>query len=166
MKKKSIVLILLLLLLTLFGCKSVQKQPDLKLAPTFSLKLLDGKTIRLQDLRGKVVVLNFWASWCPSCRQEAPALSNTYKAYKNKGVIFLGIGINDTEENLKAFVEEFKKTYPNGLDATRRIADAYGVTGVPETFIITKEGRIARKWIGPITESQLSAFIEEALELE
>lgn len=164
MKKKSILLILLLLLLALLGCQSVQKQPGLKLAPTFSLKLLDGKTVRLQDLRGKVVVLNFWASWCPSCRQEAPALENTYRAYKDKGVIFLGIGINDTEENLKAFVEEFKKTYPNGLDATRRIADAYGVTGVPETFIITKDGQIARKFIGPITESQLSALIEEALE--
>ncbi len=132
-------------------------------APDFTFTLLDGKELTLSDLKGKAVVLNFWASWCPPCRAEARALERVWQAHKDRGVVFLGVDIQDTEQDARAFIKEFGITYPNGQDATTEIATSYGITGIPETFFITRDGKVARHWIGPIEEKQLAAFIEELL---
>ncbi len=121
-----------------------------KPAPDFSLTLFDGRTIRLSDFRGKVVFLNFWASWCPPCRAEARLLEQSWQRYKDQGVVFLGVDMQDTEEAARRFIQEFGITYLNGRDPKNRIAIDYGVYGIPETFFIDKEGRITYKHIGAL----------------
>jgi cytochrome c biogenesis protein CcmG/thiol:disulfide interchange protein DsbE len=121
-----------------------------KPAPEFTLTLFDGRTIRLSDFRGKVVFLNFWASWCPPCRAEARLLEESWQRYKDQGVVFLGVDIQDREEDARRFIQEFGITYLNGRDPKNRIAIDYGVYGIPETFFIDPEGRIAYKHIGAL----------------
>ena len=133
-------------------------------APGFTYALFDGTKVTLSGLRGKPVVLNFWASWCPPCREEAPTLEKGWEAYKGKGVQFLGVDIQDTEKDAQAFMKQFGITYPNGQDTTNGISANYGITGIPETFFINKDGKIVNHWIGPIEEKQLSSTIESMLQ--
>ncbi|MBI3397695.1 MAG: TlpA family protein disulfide reductase [Deltaproteobacteria bacterium] len=132
-------------------------------AAAFSLRLLDGKQFRLDDAKGRPVVINFWASWCHPCRQEAPALQKVYAIYKNKGVIFIGIAIQDTETKARAYIKEFDITFPAGVDNTGSIAEAYKVYGIPKTFTIDKDGRFAYIHMGEITEADLIKEIEKVL---
>ena len=123
-------------------------------ASDFQLELFSGKTIRLSDFKGKTpVVINFWASWCGPCRAEAPTLAKVSKTF-SKRVKFLGIVINDSQTNAEAFMKEFGIDYDNGLD-TSKIGDAYGITGIPETFWIDKNGQLVDHWIGAIEEANL-----------
>lgn len=138
-------------------------QPIGHAAPAFSLPLYDGKSLSLADLKGKPVVVNFWASWCDPCREEAPTLEWVWEQYKGKGVIFLGVDIWDSEPDARAFIKEFGLTYPNGADPGGAIANQYGVTGVPETYFIGKDGKVTRKFIGAVNERQMIASIEEIL---
>ncbi len=138
-------------------------------APDFTLTLYPGyraglpEQIRLSDLRGKVVVMNFWASWCVECYKEADALEAVYRKYKDRGVIFLGIDYLDTEAPALAYLKQYDVTYPNGLDVQQRIARAYRITGVPETFFIDRNGVVREVTIAPLTEAQLIAKIEALL---
>ena len=131
-------------------------------APDFSLQLFDGGQLALADFRDRVVVVNFWASWCEPCREEAPILEKVWREYQDQGVTLIGIAYKDTEGKARAFLDEFGLTYPNGLDPGNRIARSYRVQGVPETFFI-KDGEIADLYIGPLTEDQLVARIEKLL---
>lgn len=131
-------------------------------ASDFSVQLFSGGALRLADQRGKVVVVNFWASWCPPCREEAPVLERAWQAYKDKGIVLVGVDVWDTEADARAFMKEFGITYPNGPDPNGEIAIEYGLTGVPETWFIDREGRLVRRWTGALTDQQISAFIEEA----
>lgn len=133
-------------------------------APDFSLPLFDGGTFRLSEQRGQAVVLNYWASWCPPCREEARTLEAAWLAYRDKAVLLVGVDVWDTEADARAFLREFGVTYPNGPDRSGEILIDYGVTGIPETFFIDREGRLVRRWIGPLTERQIAAFIEELLQ--
>ncbi len=132
-------------------------------APDFTLKLFDGAEVSLSDLQGQIVVLNFWASWCPPCREEAPMLESVWQRYRGQGVTVIGVDYQDTEPPAQAFIEEFGITYPNGPDSRGRIAKSYGVQGVPETFVITHEGEIAEVFIGSPTEGQLATVLEQLL---
>ncbi len=132
-------------------------------APDFSLTAYDGQTYRLADLRGKVVVINFWASWCDPCKQEAPDLENTWRHYKDSGVLFLGIGYVDTETEAKAYLKEFNITYPNGPDLQTRISQAYRIRGVPETYFIDQAGRLVFAKIGPTTQAEMMGVIDPLL---
>ena len=134
-------------------------------APGFTLELFDGGMLSLSDLQGQIVVLSFWASWCPPCREEAPVLESVRQRYRGQGVAVIGVNYQDTEPPARAFIEEFGITYPNGPDPRSRIARAYGVQGVPETFVITQEGEIAKVFVGSPTEGQLNAVLEELLAL-
>lgn len=133
----------------------------LRRAPDFTLQLYDGETLRLADLRGKPVMVNFWASWCPPCRQEAPLLERTWRAYREQGVVFVGVNIWDREEDARRFLAEFDITFPTGSDPNGAVSIDYGLTGIPETYFVDRDGRVARKWIGPFTEPALRAFLDE-----
>lgn len=142
-------------------------------APDFTLTTFEGETYKLSELKGRPVVVNFWASWCIPCRDEAPALQRAWETYKDKGVLILGVDYVDTDADAKKFIAEFQQTYPNGPDIGTRISQAYKISGVPETYFIGKDGkllpgiddngRVKGNWIGPVPENVLIARIEEML---
>ena len=167
-RKPGLLLVFLpiLALMAVFGWKmfnDAQGQVSSGLAPDFSLALFDGDQLILSELRGQVVVVNFWASWCIPCREEAPILEQTWRRYGDRGVVFIGVAYLDTEKESRAFLEEFNVTYPNGPDLGTRIADDYRIKGVPETFFIARDGRVADLQIGPLTEARLVNAIETLL---
>ena len=132
-------------------------------APDFSLTSFEGETIQLSDYRGQVVVLNFWASWCPPCREEAPYLEETWRKYQDKGVVFIGVDYVDVEPEALAYIEEFNITYINGPDLRTAISQAYNIQGVPETFFIAKNGEIGHVHVGPLIPSDLEREIDKLL---
>jgi cytochrome c biogenesis protein CcmG/thiol:disulfide interchange protein DsbE len=144
--------------------RSNQTQPTTGPAPDFTLTTYDGQEIRLSDLRGQVVIVNFWASWCVPCRDEAPDLQRVHERYQDRGVTVVGIAYTDTEANARAFIEEFNMTYPTGPDLGTRISDRYNILGVPETFIIDQQGNVVKFIIAPTTERELSAIIDGLLQ--
>jgi cytochrome c biogenesis protein CcmG/thiol:disulfide interchange protein DsbE len=117
--------------------------------PDLSLQTFEGDSIRFSDLHGEVVVVNFWASWCKPCEQEAAELQQAYELYQDEGVVFLGVDYVDTETEAKAYLERFSITYPNGPDLGTRISQAFRIRGVPETYIIAPNGELAAFKIGP-----------------
>jgi cytochrome c biogenesis protein CcmG/thiol:disulfide interchange protein DsbE len=134
-----------------------------KQAPSFTLTLFDGGTLNPTDLVGKAVLLNFWASWCAPCRAEARALEETWQKYRDRGVVFLGVNIQDKEEDARAFVKEFGITYLNGQDSSGKIAIDYSVWGIPETFFLDPQGRITYKHAGELKGPIIEAKLDEAL---
>ncbi len=117
--------------------------------PDFTLTTFDGPQIKAADLRGRVVVVNFWASWCKPCEQEAAALEQAYQQFKDQGVVFLGVNYVDTEPEAKAYLARFGITYPNGPDLGTRISQAFRIRGVPETYVVDPNGDLASVKIGP-----------------
>lgn len=130
-------------------------------AADFSFTSLQGKPVKLGDFSGKPLVVNFWASWCPYCVQEAPDLQALYDKYRGQGLQVVGIAGSDTEEALKAKVKELKLTYPVGI--SEAAGSAYGVQGIPHTFFITKDGKIASEAVGLRPKDQLEAEIKKIL---
>lgn len=169
----ALLVIVALLALLAVGLRRAGGGPELgQPAPDFTLELYDGGELALSDLRGKVVVINFWASWCDSCRDEAPALERMWREYKDRGVMFIGVDYVDVESAARAYLAEFDITYPNGLDKGQRISRAYRIRGVPETFFVDKEGNIApivvngqlqTRKISPITEAELRSVLDRLL---
>jgi cytochrome c biogenesis protein CcmG/thiol:disulfide interchange protein DsbE len=129
--------------------------------PEVGLTAFDGSSMSLADQRGQVVVINFFASWCPPCREEAADVQQTWSEYRQRGVQFYGIAYKDAASAAQAFLDEFGVTYPSGIDPGSRMARAYGVTGVPETFVIDQQGQLVRHFPGPVTREQLSQELEK-----
>lgn len=140
-----------------------QTQPETGAAPDFTITTFEGQEITLSDLRGQVVILNFWASWCGPCRIEAPDLQRVYERYKDRGVEMIGIAYVDTEAKSLAFIAEFGLTYPNGPDLGTRISDRYNLQGVPETFVIDQNGDVAEFIYATTNERQLSEILDRLL---
>lgn len=132
-------------------------------APDFTLQLFDGRLLRLSALRGRVVVVNFWASWCTACKQESPILQWAWQTYGPRGMVLVGINVWDLRDDALAMIREIGKTYPNGPDPSGTILQDYGVTGIPETFFIDRAGRIVRKYLGPVTRELMATQIEVLL---
>ncbi len=136
-----------------------------KRAPDFSARSLDGsRTVRLADLRGQVVVLNFWSSWCAQCVVEHPALSRAWARFRDRGVVILGMDFDDAHGAATAFAGRLGIAYPVLSDPGDRTALAFGVAAPPETFLIGADGRIEAKWIGPVPYAELSAQLVSVLE--
>ena len=133
-------------------------------AAKFTLTSYAGEPMSLEAQRGKVVVLNFWASWCyPACYEEAPVLERGWRGYKDRGVVVLGVDIQDKAEAGKKFIDQFTLTFPNALDPNGRVSVDYGVYGVPETFFIDARGNIRAKHVGAVTEEVFRREVERLL---
>lgn len=133
-------------------------------APAFTLPLFDGAKLESVSLRGKILVVNFWASWCyPACYEEAPGLRRTWERYRGRGVVVIGVNIQDHAEPAREFLRRFGHTFPNGIDGTGRISIDFGVYGVPETFIVDRRGIIVGKYAGAVPEPWLAEHIERLL---
>ncbi len=150
--------------------KSQEVRPEAgEVAPDLDLQFFDGyewegrETATLEEMRGNVVILNFWASWCVECRIEAEDLEASWKKYEDDGVIYLGIAHVDVEPKSIEYLEEFSITYPNAPDLGGDGAAKYEITGVPETFIIDQEGIIQHVQLGPMSSAQLDAVIRSLI---
>ncbi|MFA5838098.1 MAG: TlpA disulfide reductase family protein [Bellilinea sp.] len=153
-----------LIALLAWGLVQAEKTPlEEGMAPDFTLTSFDGRTYTLSDLRGSVVIINFWASWCPPCREEAAYLERTWRKYKDKGVIFIGVDYADAEKPALAYIDEFDITYFNGPDLGTRISQSYNIKGVPETYYVAKDGTLRGNHIGPLFEPELDNRIDELL---
>lgn len=129
-------------------------------APAFTLPVVDGGSeVRLADLRGRVVVVNFWASWCVPCREEAQALEAVWQRYRAGGLSMVGVNIQDRRAAAREFLDATRPSYPNVVDATGATSIAYGIYGVPETFVIDRDGRIRARHVGAITAEALAAHL-------
>ena len=136
-----------------------------KAAPEFRLKSFDGGEVALADLKGKPVVLNFWASWCyPACYEEAPLLEATWKKYQGRGLMMVGVVSQDKDANALEFLQRFGFTFPNAPDPGSKVSIDYGVYGVPETFFIDRHGRIAYKHVGAVTPAIMEAQVQSLLQ--
>jgi cytochrome c biogenesis protein CcmG/thiol:disulfide interchange protein DsbE len=164
-----IVWALVLGLLTIVGLGLIRTQEGPigigKTVPNFTLTTFDGQQHNIEDYRGKVVLVNFWASWCKPCEQEAAELEQAYQNFKDRGVVFLGVDYVDTETEALSYLDRFKITYANGPDLGTRISQAFRIRGVPETYIVGRDGKIVGIKISPyLSLEEIETALLQALE--
>lgn len=159
-------LIALLIILGVALLRTQEGQPNPgQTAPTFTLTTFDGKDISLESLKGKVVLLNFWASWCITCKDEAAFLEQAWQQYSARGdVVFLGVAWTDTDSKAKDYIARYNISYQNGPDLGTRISQRYRITGVPETYIIGRDGVLADVHLVPfISKQEITSIIDPLL---
>ena len=150
--------IILTLVLLVTGCSAGSEPPDGKsptapvegtqvgnLAPDFQLQNLDGQAVSLSDFRGKPVLVNFWASWCPPCRSEMPYIQEIYEEWSDKGLLVLAINIGESSSKAEEFMQSYNLSFTVLLDTKQDVAQRYNITGIPTTFFIDKDGIIQEK---------------------
>jgi cytochrome c biogenesis protein CcmG/thiol:disulfide interchange protein DsbE len=147
--------------------KDARRIPDAlggSAAPDFALQALDdGRVIRMRELRGHVVVINFWASWCAECYVEHPDLLAAWRRYGDAGVVFLGVLYQDGEDGARDYVRQMGGDWPILVDPGSRVALDYGVAGVPETYVVGPDGIVATKRVGAVTGGFLTRWIDRLL---
>lgn len=167
---KFIVLIFILSLILImyygvFGQGSERKSPLINSpAPDFELSTFDGGYVSLSELKGDIIVLNFWASWCLPCRTEARILESASHRYRDIPVHIVGVNIWDEERSARDFINRYNMSFINGYDKNNRIQLDYGVGGVPETFFINSNGIIVEKFSGELTHNILDYFLGQTIE--
>ena len=144
-----------------FSSKSVSEKKEL--APNFTLLTVSSGDFHLRDYKGRPVLINFFASWCLPCREEMPVLEKIAHEYESKGVVFLGIAIDDTEQKIKDFVAKYGVTFPVGLDKTAAIQKSFGLYGIPTTYFIDKQGIINYSHSGSVTEELMQHELDKLL---
>jgi cytochrome c biogenesis protein CcmG, thiol:disulfide interchange protein DsbE len=138
-----------------------QVQPRIgEVAPDFTITTFDGETLRLSDLRGQAVLVNFWGSWCPPCYQEAPELQQLYEDYQARGFTIVGVNRLDTPTDAATFIQQFDLTFPNGADVQERITELYNLQGTPENFLVDPNGVIAQAWLFGVTYDMVAEELE------
>ena len=150
----------------LFKKLNIEKSDKEIQAPDFTLKDLYGNSVSLQDLRGKVVFLNFWATWCPPCRLEMPTMEELHKEFGDQGLVILAINYRENPAEIKAFFEQHQLTFPALLDPEGKVLDLYKAWSLPTTYLINKNGEIVGKVIGyrDWHSKQARAFFRKVLE--
>lgn len=134
------------------------------MVPAFTLTTFEGQTVTSTDYNGQVIVLNFWASWCKPCEQEARELEQAFQYFKDDGVVFLGLAYVDTPPKALEYINRFGITYPNGPDLATKVSQMFRVRGVPETFVIDRNGRLAYFKAGPFTSlEEIIAVVDDVL---
>lgn len=176
---KKYLAVAVLIGLVIWGFYSVQNDSKLKatstrtnelkvglevgnLAPDFELKNVEGNSIKLSSLKGKKVILNFWATWCPPCRQEMPDMAKFYVDQKDKGIEILAVDLTNTEksrEDVTNFMRANSITFPVVLDENGKVSQLYNVASIPASFIIDSQGVIQRKLVGPMTYNSMKSML-------
>ncbi len=150
------------------GLRRVQAGPIVigQNVPAFQLTDFEGNVYNTADMHGKVVVINFWASWCQPCAQEAAEMELAFQYYQNRSdVVFLGVDWVDTEPEAKSYLSQYGISYTNGPDLQTKISQIFRITGVPETYILDKQGRLAFVKTGPFdTQAEIQSAIDPLLE--
>jgi len=142
---------------TLAGVKNKGTQPSQgKPAPNFALQYPNNKTLTLADFRGKPVIVNFWATWCPPCRREMPGLVKAYEAHKDEGLVIIEVDVAEPAEAVAQFVKDYQMTMPVVLDSRQEVTRLYRTDSFPTSFFIDKEGVIQARWVGYLPEDQLA----------
>ncbi|MDR1238761.1 MAG: TlpA family protein disulfide reductase [Treponema sp.] len=175
---KKCVIILAVLLAAPLGAQTRDISPEIRTAfsraripvlrvktpaPDFTAARLDGSPARLSSLRGKVVFLNFWATWCPPCREEMPSMETLYQRFRGRDLEFLAMDIQEDKDEVAAFMKEQGLNFPAALDSTGRISNEYGIRGIPTTYIIDRDGNIIASVVGGRKWDTQAVF--DALEL-
>jgi len=130
-------------------------------ASDFTLPLLNGENASLSSYRGKIVILNFWATWCPPCRAEMPSMETLYQRFKNQGLEILAVDLGEPARTVQQFIQNNRYTFPVMLDTNSRIGNLYGIQSIPTSFIIDREGKIIGRLVGAIhwdTPQVIAAF--------
>lgn len=132
-------------------------------APALDLTLLDGSPVSLADLRGQVVLVNLWATWCPPCRQEMPTLQAFYDKYKDDGFVLIGINQEEPREVVEPFVAEFGLTFPVWLDLEYLAEQEFNTSNLPSSYVIDRSGIVRLMWIGGISKTNLEKFVPKII---
>lgn len=134
-----------------------------RMAPDFQLVDFSGKNMTLKEFRGKTVVINFWASWCDACKTEAPLLSQIAPTLDSSKVVLIGVDSLDAENDAQQFIQQYGVSYRTGIDSSGSVAVDYGISGMPETFIVGPDGKLAGKFFGAVTsEQELASAVSQA----
>ena len=134
-----------------------------KKAPSFVAPKVGGQLVSLENYKNKPLVLNFWASWCPPCRDETPGMERIWRKYEDQGVVILGINVQDGEKEAQRYISEFGVTFSNALDLDGSITVDYGVTGLPVTFFIDNDSVVTGRWVGSISEDRLDNWVSNLI---
>ena len=134
-----------------------------KKAPSFVAPKVGGQLVSLENYKNKLLVLNFWASWCPPCRDETPGMERIWRKYEDQGVVILGINVQDGEKEAERYISEFGVTFSNALDLDGSITVDYGVTGLPVTFFIDNDSVVTGRWVGSISEDRLDNWVSNLI---
>ena len=127
------------------------------------MALLDGDRLEIPAGPGAPMLVNFWASWCAPCHDEAALLERAWRTYRDDGVLFVGVGIQDSEAEARSYIRLYDITYPNGLDVSGKITIDYGVIGLPVTFFVDSAGTVQRRWVGAIDAGTLDDWLNELI---
>ncbi len=145
--------IVLMACVSMFLLTGVQAESEM--APNFTLKSRSGKNIKLSELRGQVVLVNFWASWCGPCRQEMPVLEKLYKKYKALGFVVLGVNVDDDPAQAEALLEVIDVSFPILFDSDKKISEKYKITAMPSSFFVDRDGKLRSEHKGYLPEYDL-----------
>lgn len=161
--------ILILLLFTLIGYafrQNLKGNEELEIgdkAPDFQLESLTGERVKLSDLKGKVVLINFWATWCPPCKKEMPAIQSVYNEFHDDGFVVLAVNLAESEYIISQFKKKTDIEFPIYLDKDESVKSMYGVYYIPSSFFIDRQGKIARMYEGEMKIENLKEWIESLL---